>query len=453
MESFRGSGQACDVDIGCTDALPLERAPSPAPYRVRVRHADTGRVLAEHALHEGVEIVVGSAEGVGLRVAERTVSRRHARLVARPTGVWVEDLGATNGVEIAGVRVSSAALQEGDFATLGRVRLELASARGREPELAEPLPLLVGDSTTMRRLAARVRRIAPLELPVLVRGPSGSGKELVARSLHELSGRAGPFVAINAATIGRELAESELFGHLRGAFTGAANDRRGAFREANGGTLFIDEIGALPPFVQAKLLRAVEEGRIRPLGAEGSSAVKTRIVAATCEPLEHMVARGDFREDLYERLAACVVVVPALHERPGDIPAIARHLLASMGLGAVRIEPAALRDLRNRRYRGNVRELRNLLVQALVLAAGHDEIRLDDLREALEEREGRAPPSPLDLRRVFDACGGNASEAARRLGLPRSTLRDLLQRGDAEARQGGAGGDASAGKRGAARGT
>ncbi len=384
---------------------------------------------------DGVELVVGSAEGVGLRVAERTVSRRHARLVASASGLWIEDLGATNGVEIAGVRVSSAQLQEGDHATLGRVRLELSSARGREPELAEPLPLLVGDSTTMRRLAARVRRIAPLKLPVLVRGPSGSGKELVARSLHELSGRAGPFVAINAATIGRDLAESELFGHLRGAFTGAANDRRGAFREANGGTLFVDEIGALPPFVQAKLLRAVEEGRIRPLGAEGSIAVETRIVAATCEPLEHMVARGDFREDLYERLAACVVVVPALHERPGDIPAIARHLLASMGLGAVRIEQAALRDLRGRRYRGNVRELRNLLVQALVLAAGHDEIRLDDLRAAIEEREGREPPSRLDLRRVFDACGGNASEAARRLGLPRSTLRDLLQRADAQSRQ------------------
>lgn len=430
MQTKRWDAGEGSLDLGCTDAVPLERAVVPTEYRVRVRHTDTGRVLAEVALAEGGELIVGSAEGVGLRVAERTVSRRHARLVACAGGVRIEDLGATNGVEIAGVRVTSARLLEGDLATLGRVRLELGRVGARDPELGDPLPLLVGDSTIMRRLAARVRRVAPLRLPVLVRGPSGSGKELVARSLHELSGRAGPFVAINAATIGRDLAESELFGHVRGAFTGAANDRRGAFREASGGTLFIDEIGALPPFVQAKLLRAVEEGRIRALGAEGSIAVETRIVAATCEPLEHMVARGDFREDLYERLAACVVVVPALHERPSDIPAIARHLLASTGLGSVRLEPAALRELRTRRYRGNVRELRNLLVQALVLAAGNDEIRLEDLRAAVEEREGRTPPSHLELRRAVDACGGNASEAARRLGLPRSTLRDLLQRSD-----------------------
>jgi DNA-binding NtrC family response regulator len=301
------------------------------------------------------------------------------------------------------------------------------SPNGASPPSA-PLPDVVGDSDVMRALAERVRRYAKIKLPVLVRGESGVGKDLVARALHTLGPRRGaPFVAINAATISRELAESELFGHVRGAFTGAVNDRRGAFREAHGGTLFIDEIGALAAEIQAKLLRVVEDGVVRPLGAEVRTPVDVRLIAATCEPLERMVDDGRFREDLYERLAVCVASVPPLHERPDDIPAIARTLLASSGF-ACRISANAMGMLVSRRYRGNVRELRNILVQCAVRSTTGI-IEAEHVQAVVAERSAsRRRLSPIEAVHALEVCEGNASRAARIVRVPRSTLRDLVGR-------------------------
>ena len=281
-------------------------------------------------LAPGGEIVLGTAREAGagtVRIDDRAISARHCRIRHTGAAIVVEDLGSRNGVRVSGARVPGATLELGGAFEIGRTTVRVDPAV-RRAERDRPLDGVIGGAAAMLRMASSVRKIAALRLPVLLRGESGTGKDLVARAVHDESPRAArPFVAINAATISRELAESELFGHQRGAFTGAVRDRRGAFREASGGTLFLDEIASLSLEVQAKLLRVVEEGMVRPLGAESSTPVDVRLVVATCEPLERMVKERLFRADLYERIAVCVVQVPALRERSEDIPALARHLL------------------------------------------------------------------------------------------------------------------------------
>jgi DNA-binding NtrC family response regulator len=363
-----------------------------------------------------------------VRVDDGAVSARHCRVRHTGAAIVVEDLGSRNGVRVAGARLPRAVLELGASFEIGRtvVRVD-ADARGQRPESERPLDGLIGASTAMQRLAASVRRIAPLRLPVLLRGESGTGKDLVARAVHDESPRRGrPFVAINAATISRELAEAELFGHQRGAFTGAVRDRRGAFREASSGTLFLDEIAALSLEVQAKLLRVVEEGFVRPLGAEAGVAVDVRLVVATCEPLERMVKERTFRADLYERIAVCVVQVPALRDRPEDIPALARHLLRTSELGARELSPGALGVLRGQTWPGNVRELRNVAVQAALRAGGR--VQAEHVIAAIAERSPtRRRLDPSDAQRIFAEAGNNQSAAARRAGVARSTMRDLLR--------------------------
>jgi len=325
--------------------------------------------------------------------------------------------------------VAQASLGLGAVIELGRVFVRIEPATSVYEDSDDVLlPTLVGRSAPMRRLGGEVRRLAKLKLPVLVRGESGTGKDLVARALHDESARApNPFIAINAATISRDLAESELFGHERGAFTGALRERRGAFREAHKGTLFLDEIASLPIDVQAKLLRVVEEGIVRPVGADVGSAVDVRLVVATCEPLEQMVVTKRFRADLYERLAVCVVRVPPLRERVEDIGMLCRHLLASSEIGSYEVSSSALTALRGHRFTGNVRELRNVVLQAAVRAKGV--IRGEHIVSVLVERSGvrRDKIRPEDARKIFEETGGNVSEAARRANLPRTTMRDLIR--------------------------
>ena len=380
-------------------------------------------------LSPGGEIVLGTARRAGVdsvQLDDGAVSARHCRVHHTGTAVVVEDLGSRNGVRVCGARVPHAALALGGAFEIGRTVVRI-DPDARRMESARPLDGLIGASAAMQQLAASVRKIAPLRLPVLLRGESGTGKDLVARAVHDESPRKGrPFVAINAATISRELAESELFGHQRGAFTGAVRERRGAFREATGCTLFLDEIASLSLEVQAKLLRVVEEGTVRPLGAEVAVPVDVRLVVATCEPLERMVKERQFRADLYERIAVCVVQVPALRDRPEDLPALARHLLKSSELGARELSPGALGVLRAQSWPGNVRELRNVIVQAALRAGGR--VQAEHVIAAIAER---APEKrrlePDDARRIFAETGNNQSAAARRAGVARSTMRDLLR--------------------------
>ena len=314
---------------------------------------------------------------------------------------------------------------------------DAAAAQARSDEVtplhAEALPGFVGQSEAVRELAHLVRRLAPLESTVLLEGESGTGKELAARALHRLSGRQGPFVTVNCGALARELLESERFGHVRGAFTGAHQAREGLFAHARGGTLFLDEIGELPPAMQPRLLRAIEARRVRPVGADEEIPVDVRIVVATNRCLADEVAAGRFREDLYYRLAVVTLKLPPLRERPEDIPLLVRHfvdgLVRKLDLPPPQVREADLLRLMDHPWPGNVRELRNLVERCLLLGLTPG--------ECLAPGGARPEEEPEDLRldtlvkrhilRVLRLENGNKSAAARRLGIGRKTLERKLR--------------------------
>ncbi len=300
-----------------------------------------------------------------------------------------------------------------------------------------PAEEIVTGDAGLREILALVDRVAPADVPVLVTGESGTGKELVARRIHARSPRAaGPFVAVNAAALPESLAESELFGHERGAFTGADRARAGRFEEANGGTLFLDEIGDLAAPLQAKLLRVLEDGRVRRLGSERDVTVDVRLVAATNRDLAREVEAGRFRRDLFFRLAVVPVALPPLRERRADIPLLARHfavrLAARHRLPVPELTPEALDALEAHDWPGNVRELRNALERAVVVRGGQA-IRGEDVRPAAAsgtqvltlDEETREREAALEALRL---SGGNRDAAARRLGISVRTLYYRLRR-------------------------
>ena len=297
-----------------------------------------------------------------------------------------------------------------------------------------PPPGFVGASRAMQHVFALIARAARSTLPVLVTGESGTGKELVARALHDGSGR-NPFVAINCAALPENLLESELFGHVKGAFTGADRDRAGLFESAHGGTLFLDEIGELPPLLQPKLLRVLEDGVVRRVGATAERTVDVRLVAATNRDLEQRVQEGTFRGDLFWRLNVLTVHVPPLRERSADIPLLAEHFAAGR-----RIAPNAMVLLTAYTWPGNVRELRNAIERAGALSAT-GEIHADDLPARVQDA-ARATAIISDASRrqiplrnlereyileVLRSTGGNKTRAAEILGLDRKTLYRKLE--------------------------
>jgi len=315
---------------------------------------------------------------------------------------------------------------------------------------------IVGDSRPMRRLLEATSRVATRDVTVLVRGETGTGKEFVAELLHAQSGRAAkPLVRFNCAALPAELADAELFGHVRGAFTGAVSNRPGYFLQANGGTLILDEIGELPMAIQAKLLRALQEGEIQPVGSGRIEKVDVRVVASTNRDLAADVKAGTFREDLYYRIAVVELVVPPLRDRKDDIPSLAeefaRRYGERFGLGNVSLEPALIDALVHTDWPGNVRQLENTIARLAALSSG-GVIGLADF-QAAESSSNSMPAAdsdhtdpPLDARngpslkeqveaferglvaRALDATGGNQSEAARRLGVSRVTLIDKMKK-------------------------
>ena len=249
------------------------------------------------------------------------------------------------------------------------------------------LKAIVGEAPALRQLLVRAARVAPSRIPVLVTGESGTGKELLARVLHELGPRPkGPFVAVNCGTLARELAESQLFGHERGAFTGAGARKTGWFEEASGGTLVLDEVGELPLDLQPKLLRVLETGRLRRVGGQGEVAVNVRVVALTLRDLRREASRGLFRLDLYHRLAGCELRLPPLRERRSDIPVLVEHLLAEAvpELGPRTVTPDAMARLSCHDWPGNVRELRNTLRRAAALVDSSIDCSALDLDHPLD---------------------------------------------------------------------
>jgi DNA-binding NtrC family response regulator len=291
---------------------------------------------------------------------------------------------------------------------------------------------LIGESAEMRRVRALIRRIAPLPGTVLIEGETGTGKELVARWLHALSARRGAFVAVNCGAIAPELLESELFGHTKGAFTSAHQVREGLFVAARGGTLYLDEISEMPVSLEVKLLRVLEEGTIRPVGADHEVPVDARIVASTQRDLQTLVRERRFREDLYFRLNVVQVGLPPLRERRDDVPVLARHFMellsADLGVAPLALDAAAVARLREYDWPGNVRELKNFVERSLMLG----ELALGQLVPESVETDAEVAAYPLDwtleevkehhMARVLRALGGNKSAAARRLGISRKTL-------------------------------
>ena len=310
---------------------------------------------------------------------------------------------------------------------------------------AAALQRLIGDSAAMQAVRATVARVARTMAPVLISGESGTGKELIARALHACSHRAAAaFVAVNCGAIPPDLLESELFGHKRGAFTGASGDRAGLFQAAQGGTLFLDEVADLPLPMQVKLLRALQERAVRPVGAHTEEPVDVRIVSATHKDLAQLVQEGRFRHDLYYRLNVIPIHAPALREHPEDLPAIAEAILVRLaqrdGLPFVpRLTDAALQRLRRYPFPGNVRELENLLERALALHPGEaldaDAIELPPAA-LIGPRATDAPPSPANdapltraqLQALLERNRWNQSRTARELGWTLAKLRYWMQR-------------------------
>jgi two-component system, NtrC family, nitrogen regulation response regulator NtrX len=308
---------------------------------------------------------------------------------------------------------------------------------------------IVGSSAAIRQLIERIERVAPTLSRILITGENGTGKELVARAVHRLSPRAAkPFVEVNCAAIPSELIESELFGHMKGSFTGAFGDRTGKFEQADGGTLFLDEVGDMSSAAQAKVLRALQEGVITPIGSTKSVKVDVRIVAATNKRLEDEIAAGRFREDLLYRLNVVPIEVPPLRARRDDIPQLVEHfaqqLAAAPGLGARQFAAGAVDALRRHAWPGNVRELRNTVERLLILAPGPevgekdvqrllgattpdgglgDVLLTSETYEAFKENAERA-----FLRAKLAEFDWNVSETARRLDMPRSNLYKKIER-------------------------
>lgn len=297
---------------------------------------------------------------------------------------------------------------------------------------------MVGECTVMRNVCDVIKRVAPMPSMVLIEGESGTGKELAARAIHQWSGRSGSFVPINCGAISPELLESELFGHVKGAFTGAHQARDGLFSYAQGGTLFLDEIGEMPLPMQAKLLRVLEDRKIRPVGANREVPVDVRVVAATNRDLGDAVRAGEFREDLFYRLNVLSIRMPTLRERMDDLAVLAeyfqRDLAREIGIHPAPIDATELAKLRMYDWPGNVREFKNVIERSLLLGRSPSsclscapgqanapavELLPDDLSLAAVEKR--------HILRVLEGAGGNKSEAARRLGISRKTLERKLQ--------------------------
>ncbi len=422
-------------------------------YTVRVvAGPDTG----QQAQSVDGRLIVGTAEGALLRLTDPTVSRYHVDFDATAQGVVVRDLGSTNHTLLGGVNVHEIAVTRDVELEVGRTRLRLGFDADRstletpsEPEYGG----LIGQSPAMKIVFAALEKASPTTAPVLITGESGTGKELAARAIHDASPRAkGPFEVVDCGGLPGTLIESELFGHERGAFTGANGEREGAFERAEGGTLFLDELGELPLELQPKLLRVLGEGEIRRIGGKRTQQVDVRIVAATNRDLRRHVNSGQFRADLFYRLAVIQIRIPPLRERLADLPLLVRALLTTIAKDReldVHIEPdqALLETLSRHSWPGNVRELRNYLEQMVILRMAPALGGEGDAAKVRSPLQGEAPYEGLQklplrmakaellerferqyVTQLLEQTGGNVAEAARRAGVDRVTLFRTIRR-------------------------
>jgi transcriptional regulator with PAS, ATPase and Fis domain len=394
---------------------------------------------------------VGSASASHLSLADYTVSRVHCEIRVHPDAIAIKDCGSTNGTFVEGVNVRDAEVRPGATVRVGKSVFRIESVDGTSVvpvSDSDSFGELVGASLEMRQVYAILERIAPTSATLLIQGETGTGKDVAARSLHAASSRAsGPFVPVDCGAIPENLIESELFGHVRGAFSGAVSDRRGVFEEAHGGTLFLDEIGEMPLSVQSKLLRAIETRSVRRVGGNTEKPVDVRIVAATNRSLAVCANQGTFREDLYYRLAVVEITLPPLRARAEDIPVLGTHFFRRISGTEAPLPAGFVAMLTRRAWPGNVRELRNFIERSVSLGSIHDRsspvsippappsvpptmeslvplhLPLKDARQAWTESF-----ESVYVRSMLKKTGGNLTRAAELAGVNRRFMQRLLAR-------------------------
>jgi DNA-binding NtrC family response regulator len=407
-----------------------------------VLHPGTDR---ERRVAVGVtQLSLGSNPDNDVVLDDPHVSSRHAVLRPVPKGYEFADLGSRNGSKVQGVAVTSAMLRHGVLITLGTTHLRFEVPQPAFDDGPTRFGDAIGTSPVMRQTFAMLTRLAPSDLTITLLGPTGVGKDVLARGLHAASPRrGGPFVVFDCGAVAPNLIESQLFGHEKGAFTGATDDHIGAFERADKGTLFLDEVGEMALDLQPKLLRVLESRRVSPVGGSAERPVDVRIVAATNRDLEKEVAAGRFRQDLFYRLSVAVVRVPALRERGADVAELVGHFAAEAG---VVIGPDALAVLTAYDWPGNVRELRNV-VQSAAALAGRQVLEPRDFLLFEESRRTETPVAPalaslagqtleqieaVAIRQTLAHLGGNKTQAAKALGIAPSTLYAKLKKYEIE---------------------
>ena len=434
--------------------------------RVEVVDARDGKDKGAVLTFAQDEVRVGSSEDADVPLGDPSVSREHLAVRLSPVGYTLADLGSTNGTFIGDLRVERVVISEPTLVRVGTTVLRMVPlAESVEQEISPRARFgrMLGQSAAMRETFALLERVAGTDLTVLLEGETGTGKELAAEGLHDASGRAGQFVAINCGAIPRELLESELLGHEKGAFTGADRPRPGAFLSADRGTVFLDEVGELPLDMQAKLLRVLERREVKAVGSDRARSVDVRVIAATNRSLAREVAAGRFRQDLYFRLAVVVVRIPPLRTRAGDVRMLAEHIQdevarkrAAAGLAPLaRLDERAIAMLLRYDFPGNVRELRNVVERWAVLGAvgqpgdpaawgagatagsgdrasapgGGDvdgallSLPYHEAKDEWVERFERAY-----LTALLERCDGNVSKAAREAGVDRRHVQRMMGR-------------------------
>ncbi len=409
-----------------------------------VEGMDKGR---EHVAASSDEVSVGTAESNVLRLTDPTVSRYHFVLQVSPQGVLLRDLGSTNGTQLGSFRVESAYLTNGAVISLGMTKLRYDEM---VEQLNEPLSdddffgRAFGRSVAMRRIFSLLPRIAATDSTVLIEGETGTGKGVLAEAIHTASPRAAkPLVVVDCGSIPPSLIESELFGHERGAFTGAISRRTGAFESAAGGTIFLDELGELPLEMQPKLLRALEERTVKRVGGSDSIKLDVRVIAATNRNLKQAVNRGGFRADLYFRLNIVRIEIPPLRERRDDIPMLVNHFYEQLAPAGTPPPPGLVEHLSSQDWPGNVRELRNAVERAVLMqdAALWQELTSEPT-DAVQSTHAFDPALSFRAAKeramaqwerwyvteLSQRSGGNLSRAAREAHMDRTHLRELLRK-------------------------
>jgi DNA-binding NtrC family response regulator len=409
-----------------------------------VKGSDAGRKLGDRE-----RIAIGTAEGNDLVLTDETVSRYHVELAIRGDRIAVRDHGSTNGTAIGSAVIEQGSIGPGTILTLGRTQIRVDHGETATLEIygAEQLGGVVGRSASMRRLMAQIDRAAVSDVSILLLGETGTGKEVAARAIHAASKRAaGPFETVDCGSLLPTLIASELFGHEKGAFTGAEREHIGAFERAHGGTLFLDEIGELPAALQPALLGAIERRSFRRVGGGKTINVDVRLICATHRDLRSEVNAGRFRQDLYFRIGVVMLEIPPLRERPEDIPLLVEYFLRDAGFEGPRdqvVPPQVLEMLTGHQWPGNVRELRNFVEAALALgetpgiagrAIERDRESVDEVEPLLDRPYADAKAVLLDhferryLAHMMEKTNGNISAAARAAKMNRSYLLELLKR-------------------------